>query len=438
MFKNKTRKNHIRRNLHGKITNSQDGWTTLHIFGEPKERGFAHGFLLKKHLIKVLQVLPFIVKEELKYNFDEYMRLSNRLIRPIVKKKFPEFYQELVGISEGANEAGVRISVDFLIAWNALLSLSEDTNKLGRCSAFIATGNATAKGDIIMGHNTHSDFATGMLSNVVIYVTPSSGKPFCMQTSAGLISSATDWFVSTSGIMGCETTISNTNYTPVFGSPCFCRIRQAMQYGNTMDDYVKIMSNDNAGDYPCSWLFGDIKTNEIMLFEQGLHVIDVKRKFNGVFYGMNSAISDELRLKETTDTTIFDIKTSSGSRNYRLDYLLNKKYDGNISIKIAKEVLGDHYDSYLNKNMLNSRGICKHVELDGEPENKKPYYPFGCTDSKIIDSEMASRLCFMGRIGCCCGKPFLVKPYLEKHPEYGHWKKVLEDIHRERWSKICL
>ena len=431
-----TRKKH-KPSIHGKIIDKRDGWITIHIFGEPRERGFAHGQLLKNQLKRVVKVLSFIVKEYLECDFSEYMKTSNRLIKPIVKKRFPEFYEELVGIAQGSS-----ISVDFLIAWNALLTLSDvinkGSNKLGRCSAFIATGNATEKGDMIMGHNTHSDFATGSLSNIVMYITPTSGKPFCMQTSPGLISSATDWFVSTSGIMGCETTISDINYTPVLGSPCFCRIRQAIQYGNTMNDYVEIMTKDNAGDYPCSWLLGDIKTNEIMLLEQGLTVIAVKRKHKGVFYGMNSAISDELREKETTDSSISDIRTSSGSRNYRLNYLLNKKYDGKISIKIAKEVMGDHYDSYLNKNALNSRGICKHVELDGEPENKKPYYPFGCTDTKIMDTEMASKLCFMGRMGCCCGKPFSVKPYIEKHPEYKHWKNVLEDMPKERWCKICM
>ena len=432
--KNKTRKRTVK--IQGKIIEKREGWIVAHIFGEPYERGYAHGVLLHQELKKLTKVLPFIVKEFLEVSFDEYMKKSNQLIEPIVKKEFPEFYRELVGISHGARSKKQTISVEFLIAWNAFLTLYSyyKDGSSERCSAFIACGNATENKDIVMGHNTHSDFATGQLLNVVLYITPSKGFSFVMQTSPGFIASSSDWFLSSSGIIGCETTISNINYKPEFGTPYFCRIRQAMQYGNTFDDYTKILLDKNSGDYACSWLLGDIRNNEIMLFELGLKVHAIKRTFNGVFYGMNSAIDFELRTRETNDVDFDNIQSSSGSRNYRLNYLLNEKYYGDIDISNGKKILGDHYDVYLSKTILNSRGICKHCELDGESE--KPYYPYGCTDSKIVNSRMASNLSFMGRMGCGCSRDFHVKDFVEKHPEYNKWGKVLNDMPRKTWITI--
>jgi len=425
--------------IRGNIIEEKEGWIIAHIFGEPYDRGFAHGYLLKNELKKVLNTFPFIVKEQLDISLQKFINKSNKLIKPKIKKYFPEFYNELRGICDGANYGNIDISLDFLIAWNALLSLYDVfSKKIERCSAFIACGNSTEKGDIIMGHNTHSDFATGQLLNIVLYVTPSNGNSFVMQTSPGFIASSSDWFLCSSGIIGCETTIGNTNYKPKFGTPYFCRIRQAMQYGNSLDDYVKIMMDKNAGDYACSWLLGDIKQNEIMLFELGLKEKYIQTTKNGVFYGMNSAISEHLRKNETNDKDHENLFTSSGSRNARLNELLNEKYNGFINLDNSKKILSDHYDMFLKKNILNSRGICKHLELEPEPVKKgtKPFYPFGCTDTKIVNSEMASKLSFLGKMGCGCGEPFIVKKYIKDHPEYEDWANVLVDRPNRKWLKI--
>lgn len=434
-----TKKQKIKKIIHGSIIDEKEGWIVTHIFGEPYERGFAHGYLLKNELKKVLSILPFIVKEQLHISLQKYINKSNKLIKPKIKKYFPEFYNELKGICDGANYGGLDITLDFLISWNAIMSLYDVfNNKKDRCSAFIACGNSTEDGDIIMGHNTHSDFATAQLFNIVLYITPCNGYPFVMQTSPGYIASTSDWFLCSTGIIGCETTIGDINYKPNFGTPYFCRIRQAMQYGNSLDDYVKIMMEQNAGDYACSWLLGDIKNNEIMLFELGLKEKNIKRTKNGVFYGMNSAISEQLRYNETNDKDYDDLFTSSGSRNARLNELLNNKYLGAINLENSKKILSDHYDMFLKKHVMNSRGICKHLELEPEPEKKntKPYYPFGCTDAKIVNSVLASKLSFLGKMSCGCGEPFIVENYISQHPEYKHWGKVLQDRPKRKWVKI--
>ena len=431
--KNKTRKQANASTICGEIRPSLEGWIILHIHGEPFERGYAHGYLLRDQLSNIETQLDFLFEHDMKISKTEFMTASRKIITPILKRRYPEFYEELRGISRGST-----ISLPLLIAWNSYISLYSHfrDGSLIRCSAFIATGNATEHGDIIMAHDTHSDFLTGWLGNVILYVTPNKGNSFVMQTLPGYIASSTDWFLCSSGIMGCETTISQINYKPKFGDPYFCRIRKAMQYGKSLNDYEKIMSHRNAGDYACSWLFGDIRTNKIMLFELGLRYKNVKTTTSGVFYGMNSAIGTELREKETTDIDHTNITTSSGARNARLDELLNHTYKGKINLSNAKKIMADHYDVYLDRNVRNGRSICNHTEENPEHCSRPPYFPFGCTDAKVVNTEMAKQMKFVGRFGSACGRAFDVNAYIKKAPAYKSWAKVLSDVPAYEWTTL--
>jgi hypothetical protein len=427
--------------ISGHITEQKEGWKTIHVYGSAYDRGFAHGYLLHKELKRILKSFPFVVKNELHISFREYLSISNKIINPILKENYKEFYEEIRGISKGAKEKDVNISIGFLIAWNAYMSLysyikggsiEDKTHSRQRCSAFIATGNATENGDIVMCHSTHSDFITGQWLNIIMYVKPDTGNPFMMQCSAGYISSISDWFICTNGIIGCETTISKINYKPAFGSPSFCRIRHVMQYANTMEDCIAIMKTNNSGDYACSWLFGNVHTNEIMLLEVGKHIYNIKRTKNGVFHGMNSAIDFTLRTQETDDHTFYDIQYSSGARNVRFDALLNTKYYGKINVDNAKTIISDHYDVFLNKEIMNNRSICKHLELD----EGHHHYIFGATDAKIVNSKMAIDKKFIGRFGSPCGRTFNVKSYVKKYPKYKSYEAHLSNMPKYEWTLL--
>lgn len=437
LSKRKTIKNKYQ---HTRIV-EKDGWKVIEIHGTPFERGRQHGSLLYKELEKTQMKFPTIVKNDypdLSYN--EYLEKTTTIIEPIMKRDFPELYRELEGIQAGAMEKGVVVSITFLISLNAFLCMEEyfyplssqrQPKKLGHCSAFIAVGEYTKTGEIVMAHNSHDYLVSGLLLNIVIRVYPDKGIPFTMQTGAGLIWSSTDWFITKAGIIGSETTIGDISYKPQFGAPCFCRIRQAMQYGKTLDDYVSLLLKDNAGDYANSWLFGDIQSGEIMRFEIGKKIHSVKRTKSGVYYGMNSAFDNELREKETEDDDFDDIKTSSGNRNRRLYYLLREKYVGEIDVSVAKKIIGDHYDVNLGKQQMNDNGICNHTELVA------PYDLFGATDGKITTSSMARKMEFLGISGSACGKRRInTDSFFKKHPNQSLWKNVLEDMGPHTWTKL--
>jgi len=442
-MKNKTRKNHISlfsadsHKIHGRILSQKEGWTILHVFGNPYERGFAHGYLLYEALQKIKEIFELVLQEDLKTTVEEYLRTCKTIISPIVKTDFPEIYEEIVGMSAGALQKGVLVEPDFLIAWNAVLSMylyhnQKDQNVNPRCSAFIATGDATKIGEIVMGHNTHSDYLTGQTQNILQYMTPSRGNRFVMQISAGFVASGIDWFLCSSGIIGCETTITCVNYKPEFGSPFFCRIRMAMQYGKTLDDYVEWMLKKNAGDYACSWLLGDTRTQEIMLLEVGHgQTHSVRRTKSGVFWGMNAAVDPEFRKKETNDEgSLYDIETSSGSRNLRFQQLLLDEYFGKIDVDVAQKVMRDHYVVSLHRDQMNSNSICRHTEMS------QGHYPFGSIDAKVVDSSMAKRLRFLARWGSGCGRPFRFAEYLRKYPFYQKWKGKMGDFPKRKWITI--
>lgn len=418
------------------------GWKIITVTGNAKERGFQHGAILSKELVNLAKVMSYALKNTYETTLEDYIALCNRVARPYFDKKAccKEWREELEGMVEGALSKGVIITVDFLFSWNMYLGIDPFYNsKLNprknahrdHCSAFIATGDATSDGKIVLAHNTHTEFIWATFSNIVQYVRPTKGNSFVMQTAPGLLCSSTDWFVCESGIVGCETTIADTTYLPKFGKPYFCRIRECMQYATSLDDCVKMMREDNAGDYPGGWMFGDTNTNEIMLLEVAQTVAEPRRTKSGVFYGANFAHDSLIRDKQTTnELEIHDLNTSIGSRNVRLDWLLNKVYWGKIDADTAKKIIADHYDYYKNKTRKGARSICKHSELEPRKTNRPAKSPFGAIDGKVVDTDMAKQMTFWGRWGSSCGRKY----HLSRRRKATH--PYVPDFKGEPWTAI--
>src|SRR5690606_39287707 len=82
---------------------------------------------------------------------------------------------------------------------------------------------------------------------------------------------------------------------PIFAdeAPEFLRLRKAVQYAESLDDFVAIMEQDNNGGYANSWLLGDQKSGEIMRFELGLKFSSVDRTDNGYFRAEERRVGQE-------------------------------------------------------------------------------------------------------------------------------------------------
>ena len=436
-----------------------NGWKYISIRGSPRERGYAYGFLSATDFRKVQEMLHFYAYESFAEKWEYFIEGTKRDFSDKIKEHFPEIYEEMEGIADGCNAAGVKTSVDEIIAWNNYFTLfdswfgysqpSSETAHSGsregggaqdRCSAFIAVGkDYTEDGKIVVAHNSFSNFIDGQYMNYIVDINPSSGYRMLMQTCPCWIWSGTDFFVTSKGIIGTETTIGGffayeNNY------PIACRIRKAMQYGKDLDDYVRILLDGNSGDYANSWLFGDTNTNEILRIELGLKYHNIERTRNGYFVGFNATYDPRIRNKECVNTGFDDIRRHQGARRVRLTDLMEEN-KGKLNVELAMKLIADHYDVYLNKENPCSRTVCSHYELDAreymsQADRPKPFAPRGALDGCVVDSNMAKKMSFMARFGSSCGTPFYAKEFCNLNRQWQYLEKYLHDRPSEPWTEF--
>jgi len=423
----------------------QDGWIFIKIYGNPKERGIQYGKHIKKELQEIFHMLDHVLYQDTGHKWQFFINLSEQYLHETIKTQFPEFYQEMEGVAQGSG-----FDIKEIVAWNNYItlveylypSLGDSKNRKSegggdRCSAFIACGDFTKDGKIVMAHNNFSNFVDGQYANVVIDINPNKGNRILMQGFPGWIWSGTDFFITSAGIMGTETTIGG--FYPYDNKiPICCRIRQAMQYGNNLDDYCKILLEGNSGDYANSWLFGDIHSNEIMLFELGLEYHYIERKKSGYFIGYNATYDPRIRNLECNDTGFDDIRRHQGARKVRLNDLMDE-YKGQIDINIAKIIISDHYDVYLQKENPCSRTICSHYDLDAreymsDPSRPKPFQPRGALDGNICTTDLAKNMSFLLRYGNSCGMKFDKEQFIQKHRQWDYLAPFLKTRLPMEWS----
>lgn len=443
--KEKTRKNRRHKNTK---------WRFIEIRGNtPYEVGFCHGTQLYKEISTVFDSLPFLIKQDLKKSHTECIEIVKNYIRPIIETQFRDIYDEIRGICDGATSRGVKIPLNNYILWNGYETIRSyfEQNLSGaaeggasaheRCCAFIATGNATKTGKIVIAHTSHVNYSLGQLFNIIlrVYPPPEKGTSFIMQTAAGMVYSSTDWFLTDTGIVGCETTLSDIKKPMrIDDAPIFCRARNAMQYSQSIDDFIKHITQNNAGDYSCAWLVGDTKTGEIARIELAVTSYSTDRTKNGAYVGTNLIYDSKLLIEDSAEEEekTESLKTSAQNRRARLEYLVNEKYYGKIDSTIGRKILADHYDSAKGKQIKNSHSICKHVELDGTPPTDviAPFYPSGAFDGKVFDSSHQNTQWI--RWGPPCGQVFSAKKHIQEHPQFSIYKNHLEDFRGEPWMQI--
>lgn len=457
----------------------ENGWSFVHVEGDPLNRGFAYGSLMANEIVQAVNDAKSLVEVQTGVSWDFFLHDEMSILHKWKKcfdiKEYREFYDELAGIANGVTLKIPRcgITVDDLILWNGYEELTDywfptvassiyqkmtgESSTPGNtyknfchgahdhCSAFIATGSYTEEGKIVMAHNSFTPFENGNYMNVVADIVPDSGYPFIMQTEPGYIHSMSDFYETRigdgTGLMITETTIGGFNAYDENGVPEFVRIRYAAQYANTLDDFVEKFWKNNNGGYANTWLVGDIATKEIMRFEAGLKFYKVDKTTDGYFAGFNAPLDLRIRNLECSNSGFADIRRHQGARQVRIPQLM-EEYKGKINNEIAQKILADHYDVYLNKaDNPCSRTICSHYELDdrafmSQSGRPVPYQPRGAVDGVTADSNNALELSFWCRWGSSCGKPFYADEFLKEHPQFDYLKPYLKDRPTQPWTKF--
>ncbi len=422
-----------------------NGWIFLHIEGRPFARGFEHGYLLAKEIAESLRVYKYITWWDTGREWSYFVAQTLKMFTP---KIGPEYREEMEGVTAGARKAGVDLSYGDVVLLNASSEIlgywypwsrkdEGPAAKSGGCSAFIATGKATADGRIVMVHNTWARYVT-CESNVVIDLVPDKGYRILMQGFPAGIHSGTDFFVCSSGLVGTETTIDSFKGFDPDGIPEFIRIREAMQYASNLGEALKILIAGNNGGYANTWLLGDAHTNEIARLELGLKHHSVERTKDGFYCGSNVTENIPL-LRQETDAEFDNIKDSDIARRVRWLELFDQ-WMGKVDVESAKIMLGDHYDVYADREQPGDRTICGHWDLAPDPGTgtgdswSKPYFPGGALDGKVVDARMALGMSFWAKWGSACDIPFDAGKFLKAHRQYAYLAGYLKSRPTEPWT----
>jgi hypothetical protein len=315
----------------------QDGWTVLHIEGEPYDRGYQHGRLMAPEIAGHLKCFAMTLSP--KAPSDDWQS-TRRLANALFLRRFErEYLEEMKGIADGANESGARfygrpidvVDIVALNCWPEIETLDSalEATPTGleglkfphaqpratpkprpeHCSAFAATGPATADGKIVFGHITMFSLYAANFYNVWLDIKPAKGHRVLMCAYPGAMQSGLDYYMNDAGLLIAETTIAQTRFD-INGHSEASRIRQAIQYASTIDEAVSILKTSNNGLYTNEWLLGDINTNEIALFELGTQKNKLHRSSknewiggtSGFYWGCNNTKDIELRLESIPST----------------------------------------------------------------------------------------------------------------------------------------
>lgn len=315
----------------------QNGWAVVHIEGEPYDRGVQHGRLLSKEIETYIAALS---EHRAPKDGAAYWDLYRELVGAMYLHRFDrEYLEEMKGIADGAaaggakangravdvvDIAGVNLWVELACLGDALRATPTGLEGLNprkpvatgsapeqehHCSAFAATGPATADGTIVFGHIIMWNVHQASHFFVWLDVKPAKGHRVVMQTFPGGIYSGMDYYISSSGLMMTETTIEQTRFN-TDGTPLATRARKALQYATTIDELVKELVDRNNGLYTNEWLIGDAKTNEIAVLEQGTNTYRLRRSsrnewltpgVEGFYWGCNNGKDVQVRLETVTD-----------------------------------------------------------------------------------------------------------------------------------------
>ncbi|UCF49681.1 MAG: PQQ-binding-like beta-propeller repeat protein [Thermoplasmatales archaeon] len=364
------------------------GWIYLYIEGKPYERGYQHGYLLADEIVDHIQRWAHIFPQKWSWKLQRFNA------KRFFWNKYPkEYQQEIIGIADGCADRGGKI-YDKPISFKDILALNEMYEMLsrfrnynvyplrftnywlfsliynflssklnlksldessdtanGKCSAFIATGDATVDGRIVASHTTRS-FAIDNLWwhmyiterwNVMLDIKPSTGYRILMSTAPGMIWSDEDYYQNEAGMILMETTLPLGIWNR-FGTPLVVRARKAIQYSDSIDEMVNYFIIRNNGLFANEWIIGDTKTGEIATLELALFNYALKKTKNGFYWSVNAPRDDKVRWELSSILglgligRILKLKYKPQSRDVKFEEYSDKYY-GKIDVDIARKMM---------------------------------------------------------------------------------------------------
>lgn len=417
--------------LAGSARREDSGWIVLTLAGEPRNIGYQYGSLASREISQAHAALRDLLRWRTGRDWNWYREQTRRLFW---SKLDPEYQQEMEGQAEGLAAKGVKLDVWDVLAFNGYIEVSDyylpwslqaSAGAAGdSCSAFVATGSATADGKPVIGHNLWWDWIMGPKWNVVLDIRPKRGHRILMDCLSGFLHSGSDFAMNSAGIALCETTISNFKGFDPNGIPAFMRMRKAIQYSKNLDDVYGHFFKGNNGGYANTWLMVDANTNEIGKLELGLKNVIFHRSTQGWYVGSNFPEDAKLIAEETEGWD--DSVRSNGClrRQVRWQSLLTRS-KGRIDAERSKGFLADTFDEVLNQKGASDGTICGRSDAFGAAH--------GAINTKVASAAQIRGMTFWARMGISDGSTFQAAPFLARNPRYAPVQEHLRDIPSYPW-----
>jgi hypothetical protein len=415
---------------------TKQGFDYIHLEGTPSEIGYRHGLLLWEKVERGMASYAYLTESRYGLTWD-MCRIHGATFWPNIPS---EYQREIDGIVRGCQEKnaknpdGAVIDRNDIVAYNAMwdiwwrssyvrsflpfATLQPDT--IHHCSAFVANGDATVNGDFVIAQSLWMPYHLSPSHGVFADVVPESGNRILMELQAGMIWSGTEFYMNGAGLIVGETTLGDAPYQWL-NTPAFVRIRKAVQYASSIDEFADIMITNTNGAYCGDYLVADAKTNEVAIVELGSHEYEVWRSDNDFHGSCNYPWDPEVRAEmgepEGWEHSCFP-------RYTRLEQIA-EKYFGLIDNEIGKRTLGDHWDTVANEENRYHWTLCGHVENSSG-------YPHGSLDGKVSNRSMVLNHEIWARFGHSCGNNFIASDHAAKNPDYAF--PNLRDMIAQPWT----
>jgi hypothetical protein len=205
-------------------------------------------------------------------------------------------------------------------------------------------------------------------------------------------------------------------------------MRKAIQYSKSLADLVSIFKDGNNGGYANTWLCGDTKTNEIGKLELGLKHVIWNHKTDGFFIGSNFPEDPALIADEVPGG--WDANPNSNGcedRRARWNELLTQNR-GKVNANLAKSFLADTFDQAHHMTGASDCTLCGRMDAGMA----------GAVNTKVVDSAMASKMSFCGKMGFSDGSTLSAPEFFKTFPRYSKYTPFLKSIPNQPWTTFPL
>lgn len=280
--------------------------------------------------------------EELQLTWDG-AQIQARKYLPFIQERFPQYVEELMGISEGSG-----VPFDDVVVINALEAVTTDALHLGKCTSLAVNEQRTADGHVLIAHN--EDWIPEDEADVfLVHATPNDEPSFLAMTYGGLLPNIG---FNEAGIAQCCDSVYPADSR--IGIPRVV-VSRAVLATRTLGDAIRTtLSPHRAAGY-----------NHMIVHESGeIYNVEVSAKRFAILYGhegyaVHTNFYQDFTMQSIEDEP--DELVGTRVRYYRaLRLLLGTQQH---TLKSLQTIQKDHI------NFPNS--ICNHAEHDLDPLDRE-------------------------------------------------------------------